>query len=224
MTKEFMKQQVLNAFNARHSVRVYNEQEISKEDMAYILEIARLSPSSVGSEPWRFIVLNRQKITELKAELAPISWGGARQMDTASHFILIIVQKNMRYDSKNLYQSLLNRGLNEEQMTASLALYKRFQEDDITIANSDRAIQDWAEKQTYIALGNMMTAAAMIGIDSCPIEGFHHDNMNKILSDHHIIDLNEESIVTMLSLGYRAKEPTRAKYRKPVDDVITWLS
>lgn len=49
--------------------------------------------------------------------------------------------------------------------------YKQFQENDLHLMETDRTLFDWASKQTYIALGNMMTAAAQIGIDSCPVEG-----------------------------------------------------
>lgn len=107
-------------------------------------------------------------------------------------------------------------------MEATIARYKTFQTDDIQVLESERTLFDWCSKQTYIALANMMTGAALVGIDSCPIEGFSYPEVNRILAEESLFDPNEWGVSCMVTFGYRAKE-IKKKYRKPAEDVITWV-
>lgn len=214
------KQQVLEAFHFRSACRYYDvNKKISREDMEYILELGRLSPSSVGSEPWQFLVLQNEAIRE---KIAPVIWGIKHPMNEMSHLVVLLAKKNARYDSAFFRNSLERRGLTPEQIEATLSRYKTFQTEDIQIADSERTLFDWSCKQTYIALANMMTGAAMIGIDSCPIEGFHYESVNRILSEAGLFDANEWGVSCMVTFGYRSKE-IKKKYRKPADEVIKWI-
>ena len=214
------KQQVLEAFHFRSACRYYDvNKKISREDMEYILELGRLSPSSVGSEPWQFLVLQNEALRE---KIAPVTWGIKHPMNEMSHLVVLLAKKNARYDSAFFRNSLERRGLTPEQIEATLSRYKTFQTEDIQIADSERTLFDWSCKQTYIALANMMTGAAMIGIDSCPIEGFHYESVNRILSEAGLFDANEWGVSCMVTFGYRSKE-IKNKYRKPADEVIKWI-
>lgn len=211
------KQEVLNAFAFRSAMRHYDaDKKVSEEDLDYILECARLSPSSVGSEPWQFLVIRNPG---LRAALKPVSWGMERSLDAASHLVVILAKKNARYDSAFFSDTLRKRGLTEEQLAKTVAIYKKFQEDDIKILESERALFDWAGKQTYIALANMMTAAALAGIDSCPVEGFDYEAVNRILAQAGAFDPQEYGVSVMVTFGYRAKEP-RPKVRKECGEII----
>lgn len=214
------KQQVLEAFHFRSACRYYDvNKKISREDMEYILELGRLSPSSVGSEPWQFLVLQNEALRE---KIAPVTWGIKHPMNEMSHLVVLLAKKNVRYDSVFFRNSLERRGLTPEQIEATLSRYKTFQTEDIQITDSERTLFDWCSKQTYIALANMMTGAAMIGIDSCPIEGFHYESVNRILSEAGLFDANEWGVSCMVTFGYRSKE-IKKKYRKPADEVIKWI-
>lgn len=214
------KQQVLEAFHFRSACRYYDvNKKISREDMEYILELGRLSPSSVGSEPWQFLVLQNEAIRE---KIAPVIWGIKHPMNEMSHLVVLLAKKNARYDSVFFRNSLERRGLTPEQIEATLSRYKTFQTEDIQITDSERTLFDWCSKQTYIALANMMTGAAMIGIDSCPIEGFHYESVNCILSEAGLFDANEWGVSCMVTFGYRSKE-IKKKYRKPAYEVIKWI-
>ena len=90
------------------------------------------------------------------------------------------------------------------------------------VLENERTLFDWCAKQSYIALANMMTGAALIGIDSCPIEGFNYANVERILAEEGIFDSNEYGISCMVTFGYRAKE-IKKKYRKPAEEVISWI-
>ena len=224
MSTEAIKKQVLDAFDHRVAVRVYNDQEISREDMEFILDTAWLSPSSIGLEAWRFVVLDRKQIAKHRDDLKTVAWGAQSQLDTASHFVLLLAEKNARYDSDSVKDSLVRRGLGEgDALNSRLATYESFQKNDMSLADNPRALFDWTAKQTYIALGNMMTSASMIGIDSCPIEGFNYDKVNAILAKAGIINSDKEGIASMVSFGYRLCDPKHPRSRKPREKVITWF-
>lgn len=219
-------QDIHNNFNRRMAVRVYNDQKVSREDMELILDTAWLSPSSVGLEGWRFIVLENNgkgTLEKLKPQLKEVAWGAQPQLETASHFVFLLAEKNARFDSQAILDSLIRRGLDEEGIQSHLPLYQDFQERDMKIADDARALWDWTAKQTYIAMGNMMTTAIRLGIDSCPIEGFDYDKVNDILSQAGLINPETEAIASMLSFGYRLHEPKHPRNRKPREQVITWV-
>ncbi|TCP95237.1 nitroreductase [Cricetibacter osteomyelitidis] len=214
------KQDVLDVFHNRAATRYYDPaKKISDEDFAYILELGRLSPSSVGSEPWKFVVVQNKALLDA---IKPVGWGVARQLDDCSHLLVILAKKNARYDSEMFSKALDKRGLTEEQKAKALGVYKSFQENDIKVLESERAIFDWACKQTYIALGNMMTGAKMIGIDSCPIEGFNYDAVNQLFVDAGVFDPQEWGISVMVTFGYRARDIV-PKSRKSVEEVVQWV-
>ncbi|MCU7558226.1 NAD(P)H-dependent oxidoreductase [Macrococcus capreoli] len=219
MDKAMMKAQILQAHRFRHATRKYREEPISHDDMAFILEVGRLSPSSVGLEPWRFIVLSDEAI---KDKISEVAWGAKKQLATASHFVLIIARKDVQYDSEYFYNHFKARQPDEDKLKRMLEIYKEFQTEHIEVVGNERALFDWSSKQTYIALANMMTAAAQIGIDSCPIEGFDYRKVNQILAEAGIIDSEKEGISVMVSFGYRYYEPKTEKVRQPIEEVVTW--
>ena len=107
----------------------------------------------------------------------------------------------------------------EEMKTAIKERFGGFQEKHFKLLESERSLFDWASKQTYIALGNMMTTAAFLGIDSCAIEGFEREAAEKYLSDKGKLDLNEYGISYMVSFGYRDEEQP-VKTRQNLSEVF----
>lgn len=213
------KDDVLNAFHYRASTRSYDgDKKIPAEDFQYILELGRLSPSSVGSEPWRFLVLQN---ADLREKLKPYCWG-IPTMETASHIVAILAKKNARYDSAYFDAVIARRGLTGEAKEKALAVYQKFQEQDIAILDSERSLFDWASKQTYIALANMMTGAALIGVDSCPIEGFDYKEVNRILVEADLFDPAEWGVSVMCTFGYRNKD-IRPKSRQDLADIVQFV-
>ncbi|MDA1477210.1 NAD(P)H-dependent oxidoreductase [Bacillus changyiensis] len=225
MSGQLKKQEILNAFEFRHATKQFDpKKKISKEDFQFILEAGRLSPSSIGLEPWKFLVIQNQ---ELREKLRKVSWGAQGQLPTASHFVLLLgrTAQDMRYDSDYVTHQLRDVKKWSEDMIESRVkggIIKSFQDDDFHLLESDRAMFDWVSKQTYIALANMMTAAAMIGIDSCPIEGFNYDDVHKLLENEGLLENGHFDISVMAAFGYRMKEP-RPKTRKPMDQVVEWV-
>ena len=107
-------------------------------------------------------------------------------------------------------------------MQANMATYQRFQTEHINVLENDRTLFDWTSKQTYIALANMMTGAALIGIDSCPIEGFNYAEVNRILAQTGAYDAEKYAVSVAVTFGYRAKD-IRPKSRKPLNEIVHWI-
>ncbi|MET3507648.1 NAD(P)H-dependent oxidoreductase [Halalkalibacter oceani] len=217
------KADLLHAFQERHATKEFDPtKKVAEDDFHFILEAARLSPSSVGYEPWKFVVVQNET---LRNKLKEITWGAQGQLPTASHFVLILARtaKDTKYDSDYVKNHMLHvKKLPPELFEKAKVRYKAFQEHDLKLLENERTMLDWAGKQTYIALANMMTAAAFIGIDSCPIEGFDFDKVQALLEEEHLLEDGHLAISAMVAFGYRAKEP-RLKTRKQLDEIVTWI-
>ncbi len=215
------KQDILNAFNFRHACKEFDvNNQIPADDFEFILETARLSPSSFGFEPWHFVVVQDKNLREILKENA---WGAPKKLDTASHFVLGLTMKVplTKWDAdyiQNFMKTVQN--LPDEVIKGKGKFYEDFQKSDFDLTD-DRKLFDWATKQNYIALGNMMTAAAMIGIDSCPIEGFKQKETEAILKEHFDIDTDKYGLAYMVAFGYRVVEP-KPKTRRKIEEMVSW--
>ena len=217
-----MKEKILEAFNFRHACKQFDpEKKISEEDFAFILETGRLSPSSFGYEPWKFLVVQNM---ELRERLKVFTWGGQGHLPTASHVLLVLARKgyHMKHDSQYIDQFMRNvEKLPDAYVEGKRNAFKSFQENDFKLLENERTIFDWACKQTYIAMANMMTAAAMIGIDSCPMEGFQVDQMEGLLASDFGIDTEKFGASHMIAFGYRAADQP-VKTRQTLDRITKW--
>ncbi|PRT36911.1 NAD(P)H-dependent oxidoreductase [Bacillus wiedmannii] len=218
---ESKKQEILKAYQFRHACKEFDtNKKISDEDFHFILETGRLSPSSVGLEPWKFVVIQDAALRE---KLKPVSGGAQGQLPTASHFVVILARRKegLRHDSVHVIKMMKDIHHMPEEVVQNLSgFYKSFVETELE--DNDRLIFEWASKQTYIALGNMMTAAAQIGIDSCPIEGFDKKQVTTILQNEGIIDGNDFGLACMVAFGYRKEDPKRPKTRQNLDEIVEW--
>jgi nitroreductase len=218
-------QEILKAFNFRHACKIFDKnRKIPKEDFDTILEAARLSPSSFGFEPWKFLIIENN---ELKKRLKEVTWGAQDILPTASHYVIILARKeptllaNSQYITHMMYDV---HKIPQEKAEARRAKYKKFQEQDFKLLESKRAIFDWASKQTYIALANMMSVAAMLEIDSCAVEGFDAKALESIVANELNIDTNIWGVSVMVGFGYRLnKQPkkTRQELKDIVEIIIT---
>ncbi|WHY54611.1 NAD(P)H-dependent oxidoreductase [Peribacillus simplex] len=218
---ESKKQEILKACQFRHACKAFvTNKKISDEDFHFILETGRLSPSSFGFEPWKFVVIQDATLRE---KLKPVSGGAQGQLTTASHFVVILARRKegLRHDSVHVIKMMKDiHHLPEEVVQGLSGFYKSFVETELE--DNDRLIFEWASKQTYIALGNMMTAAAQIGIDSCPMEGFDKKQVTAILQNEGIIDSNDFGVACMVAFGYRKEDPKRPKTRQNLDGIVEW--
>lgn len=202
------------AMNFRHACKIFDEtKKISTEDLNYILEAGRKSPSSFGQEPWKFLVITNE---ELKSKIRPFCWDQV-QITSCSHLVVILAAiDDVKADSSEVLRKFNRRGLPEDAVKAYIEKYASHLEDTFL---SDKNIFCWTARQTYIALGNMMTAAAIKGIDSCPIEGFEKENLEKVLN----IDTKKYQVSVILPLGYRIKEQSK-QLREKLEDIVEFIN
>jgi nitroreductase len=221
-TPSVSKETIINAFQYRHATKEFdNTKQLTEEDIQFILKTANLSPSSFGFEPWHFVVVQDKELREL---LKPVAWGAPLKLDTASHFVLGLSMKSplTKWDSDYIMHMMKDvKQFPEDVIEMYSKFYREFQERDFNL-DTDKKLFDWASKQTYIPLANMMTSAALVGIDSCPIEGFHQEKAEALLKDKFDIDTDKYGLSFMVAFGYRKAEPPHAKSRRDLSDIVTW--
>ena len=201
------------AMDFRHACKIFDEtKEISDEDMNYILEAARKSPSSFGMEPWKFLVITNE---ELKAKLRPVCWNQI-QITSCSHLVVILAAiDDVKPEFGVVERKFRRREMPQEKLDMYLGLYSSHLKNTLS---SDENILAWTAKQTYIALGNMMSAAAIKGIDSCPIEGFEKEKVEEILA----LDTKKYQLSVIVPFGYRINEQS-SQLREKFEDIVEFI-
>ena len=197
----------------RHACKVFDEtKKISSEDMLIILESGRTSPSSFGMEAWKFVVITNPT---LKAKLKPACWDQA-QITSCSHLVVILAGiDSLKPQSGEVEQRFSRRDMPQEKLDFYLGLYSSHLEKTLS---SDENIYSWSAKQTYIAAANMMTSAAVLGIDSCPIEGFEKEKVEEILE----LDTSKYQLSMVLPFGYRLNEQSE-QLRLSLEEVVEFI-
>ena len=208
-----MEKTFMEAMDFRHACKIFDEtKKISSDDLKFILEAGRKSPSSFGQEPWKFLVITNQ---ELKEKLKPVCWNQP-QITTCSHLVVILAAIDaVKPESGVVERKFKRREMPQEKVDFYINLYASHLANTLS---SDENIYSWTAKQTYIAMGNMMTAAAIKGIDSCPIEGFEKDNVEKTLN----LDLSKYQVSCVLPFGYRINEQS-SQLREPLENVVEFI-
>ena len=208
MTNNFSK-----AMDFRHACKIFDEtKKISDEEINYILEVGRKSPSSFGMEAWKFLVITNE---ELKAKLRPACWNQV-QITSCSHLVVILAGiEGVKPETEIPKKRFERRDMPQEKLDFYLDLYAGHLEETLS---SDENIYSWTARQTYIASGNMMTAAAFVGIDSCPIEGFSKDEVEDILG----LDKTKYRLAILLPFGYRLNEQS-SQEREPFEDIVEFI-
>jgi nitroreductase len=213
---------IIEAYHFRHACKVFDgDRKIPDEEFQTILETGRLSPSSFGFEPWKFLVVQDRQLRE---KLKSVTWGAQGTLPTASHFVIILARKQPTLLSGSDYITHMMYDIHkipETQAEQRRAKYRTFQEDDFRLLESERATFDWACKQGYIVLGNMMTTAAMLGIDSCAIEGFRAEALERIMAEEFNIDISVFGVAVMAAFGYRVDAP-KSKTRQSLEEIVQW--
>ena len=208
-----MEKTFMEAMDFRHACKIFDEtKKVSTEDMNYILEAGRKSPSSFGMEPWKFLVITNE---DLKEKLKPFCWNQP-QITTCSHLVIILAAIDaVKPESGEVERKFKRREMPQDKLDFYLGLYASHLANTLS---SDENVYTWTAKQTYIAMGNMMTAAAIKGVDSCPIEGFEKENVEKVLD----LDLTKYQVSCILPFGYRINEQS-TQLRESLEKVVEFI-
>ena len=170
-----------------------------------------LSPSSFGLQPWRFTIVSDPA---LKAALRPVSWNQS-QITDCSHLVVFTMQKDLGEADIDRFIALTASTRNSP--IESLAGYRGMMVNHLTKGPMSRMINEWATRQVYIALGNFMTSCALLGVDSCPLEGIDPGQYDAVLG------LTSHATVVACAAGYRAagdKYASAPKVRYPASAML----
>lgn len=203
---------ILKALEFRHACKLFDpDKKIPADQLKEILECGHLSPSSFGMEPWKFLVVQNPQLRE---SLRKACWNQPQITDSSD--VVVILSKTGKTEPGTDYVKTMfsRRQLSPEAEQAYLEKYQQHCEIEIEPVMSYYA---WNSKQCYIALGNMMSAAADMSIDSCPIEGFVKKEVEQALN----IDTSQYEVAVIFALGYRLKEQT-PRYRLTFDEVVEY--
>jgi len=205
----------LEALSRRYSVKKFNSKIIPQDILYNILESGKLSASSLGLQPYKIFVAESE---EMKQKLIPAFYNPS-QISTCSHLIIIVSKKTVDESYINGYFRHLSDV--RETPIENLDLFKNSIKQHINQKTNDE-IFNWAEKQSYIVLANLMYAAAIENIDTCPMEGFRQDVIEEVLG----IDPETEKVTVTLALGYRSEEDHfqhMKKVRKPNEKLFKFI-
>ena len=204
----------LRALQKRYSVKKFDPaKKVSPEVLRNILEAGKLSASSLGLQPYKIFVVESK---EMLKNLVP-SFHNPSQISTCSHLIVIVSKKNIEANYVDGYFRHISE-IREIPME-NLGMFRKSID---TYTETNENVHLWAEKQTYIVLGNLMFAAALEQVDSCPMEGFKKENIEKTLN----IDTEKESVAVTLALGYRSPDDEfqkMKKVRKPDEKLFKFI-
>ncbi len=192
----------------RFSCKLFDKnRKVSREDLEYILEVGILSPSSIGLEQWKFLVVESE---DKKEKLQKACWDQP-QISSATYVVVILGKiKELDPDGEYVKERLYAlREKNSEVLEGSINFYKEYYK--------KLDIPRWSSEQCHIAGANILNAAQAIGVDSCPIGGFVESDVKEVLG------IGEEYIVSfIIPLGYCAKKG-REKDRLPFDKIVEFV-
>jgi nitroreductase len=205
---------LLAALNWRYATKVFDATKKIPADLWAALEQSLvLTPTSYGMQPYKFLVVADQAKL---AALLPLSWGQKQVVD-CSHYVVFLARTEMtEADVAKLIQRTSDlRGIPLEKLN----FYRDMILSDVVHGPRGQAAFEWAARQCYIALGNLMTVAAVLGVDACPMEGINPPEYDKIMG----LEGSGYKTVVALALGYRAAEDKYAslpKVRYDLKDLV----
>lgn len=175
-----------------------------------------LAPSSFGLQPWKFFVVRN---LEIRNQLLPHSWGQAQVVD-ASHLVVFAIKKDLDAADVDRYVERMAevQQTSVDNLQKFAGVVKGFMEKPPYPLD----INDWSSRQLYIALGEFMTVAAMLGVDTCPMEGLVPSKYDEVLG----LPAQGYKTVVACPAGYRAADDhsaQRPKIRFKTEDVVEYV-
>ncbi|QDV27084.1 NAD(P)H-dependent oxidoreductase [Aureliella helgolandensis] len=195
-------QQLLDSLNWRYATKRFDPlRRLDAETWNALEQSLILTPSSYGLQPWRFYIITDETV---KAKLPSISWNQKQPQD-CSHMVVLAARKTMDAEYVDTYMKSVieTRELPGEAVEG----YRRIL---VSTIEKMETHLDWNCRQVYIALGQLMVAAALLGVDTCPMEGIAFSEYDKLLG----IEDSEFTTVVGCAVGYRHAEDTQADAKK----------
>jgi nitroreductase len=199
-------QQLLESLNWRYATKVFDLNKKIFADTWQTLEHALvLTPTSYGLQPYKFLVINNPA---KRAELLPHSFNNKSQVMDASHFVVFTARTKLAEADVDQWIERLAEGRNIS--SESLSAYRGRMLGDVVNGSRGKIAHEWATRQAYIALGNLMTCAAVLKIDACPMEGINPLEYDRVLN----LSGSGYATVVACALGYRSLQDKYASVPK----------
>jgi len=198
-------QLVLDALRWRYATKKFDPSRTIPPEIWSVLEQALiLSPSSFGLQPWQFLVITDPGV---RRQLVPISWGQTQPAD-CSHFVVLAVRLGVGPDhvDRHIRRVVAVRGGTPEALTG----YRNMMVGSLDKARAAGSLDTWQTHQVYIALGQFMASAAVLGVDTCPMEGIEPGNYDQVLG----LQGTGFTTVVACAAGYRSPEDKYARLEK----------
>ena len=216
-TKPISTDSLINQLQWRYATKAFDPaKKIAAAEWAVLEQALILSPSSYGMQPYKFLVITDPATRE---KLVPASWN-QRQPADCSHYVVFAVRTSNTEAEVDEYMARIAevRGGSAD----ALGGFKKILVADVVDGERGKMATEWAARQAYIALRNFMTAAALVGIDTCPMEGFVPPQYDEILG------LREKGLTAAVACaaGYRSaddKYATLPKVRFPASKLIVHI-
>jgi nitroreductase len=197
--------QALQQLQWRYAVKKFDPtRKIAPEVWDVLEQSLVLAPSSFGLQPWKFFVVDNP---DLRQQLLEHSWNQGQVVE-ASHLVVLAINKNMNEAEVDRYlQSIVEiRQVNPDSLVGLGRMIKGF----MANPNQPFTVDEWATRQVYIAIGQFMATAAMIGVDTCPMEGFNPAKYDELLG----LSAKGYASVLVCPAGYRAADDKYAGLAK----------
>jgi len=207
---------LLNSLRWRYAVKKFDPSfVIPDEQLAALYESLRLTPSSLGLQPWKFVVV---RDNELRKSLQSVSYNQSQIVDAS---MLLVLCRKAQYGNADIEHYTRTVATTRRQPYEALIAYRQMMEGFVASMDATSLVQ-WMEKQVYIALGNLLTSCALLGLDACPIEGFSRSEYDRLL------ELPEKGLNSLVvcAVGKRATDDSyqhAAKVRFASEDVFLTL-
>jgi nitroreductase len=210
-------QTLSEALNWRYATKKFDAtRKIPTDQWQALEESMVLAPSSFGLQPWRFLVVENKDIL---AQLPAISWGQTQPVD-CSHYVVFAYRKELSVADVDHF---IKRIAQVRQVSVeSLEGYRGFILGYHKAASENGAVDEWCARQVYVAIGQAMTAAAVLGIDTCPMEGIETAKYDALLG----LEKEGYTSVCSVAFGYRSAEDKYAsleKVRFPREEVVKYI-
>lgn len=203
---------ILSALNWRYATKAMNGNTVPQDKIDTILEAIRLSASSIGLQPYKVLVITDKKLLE---KIQPIAFN-QQQISQASHLLVFAAWDKVT--DERIDSFIKNIAAIRQVEESSLAQMRAY--GDSFVAQSAEDNFKWTARQTYIALGTALVAAASLQVDSTPMEGFNNAELDALLG----LEAKGLKSVSILPLGYRNTESDwlapLAKVRMPKEDLF----
>lgn len=205
---------LLDALHWRYATKAFDaSRQIDASTWSALENALVLTASSYGLQPWKFLVISDAAI---RAELRPHSWNQS-QITDCSHLVVLLKKRTITAaDTDRLIEATAStRGIEASLLDG----YRKMIQVDLIDGPRSQIIGQWAGNQVYIALGNLLTSAALLGVDTCAIEGFSPTDYDRILG----LETSEYQSCVVCACGYRSsddKYASLAKVRYAASDLI----